>query len=480
MKRILFSILFIAVLSISATAQELATTYFLDNNIYSYRINPANPGEKGFVGFAISNLNASVGSNLGVNSFLYKNPTGSGLVTGFNKGISSQEFLGNLKDMNNSYEDLNMNLLAVGFWTKKSFHSIEVNLRESAAFGLPKDLFDMLKNGSRQDPYILSNTRSDGTAFAEFAYGYSRRINEKFSVGGRLKLLVGLANVAADFSSSSLTINGSEVSYKVNADLKFAGNFLNVGTKTSEYDPTKQVLDYSDVKLGSYNPCGFGGAVDLGVTYNPIKDLAISLSVLDLGGISWNYNIVGKSSGSDSFTGVTVKSDGTVEEELEEALKRLQALVEFEQVSPSSAFSMLNCTINLGARYYMPFYERLSVGALVSAKINKFNPYVDFRVGATITPIDWFSFTANYGVNTYCASYGLAASLNLANFNIFAGYEGYSGKVAPLQITDFSAYAPLSSFTYMAKLGVNITFGTRHNNFSTAYKVFKKVDKTAE
>lgn len=479
MKRILFTLVFVAALSMSAAAQELNTTYFLDNSLYSYRINPANPGEKGFVGIAISNIGASLGSNLGYGSVLYKNPNGSGLVTGLNKAISSQEFLSKLKDVNTTSEGLNYNLFALGFWQKnsKAFHNIEINIRENADIVLPKDMFAMLKSGSRESPYVLSETAVSAFAFAEVAYGYTRRINEKFSVGGRLKLLVGLANAEAVFDNSSLTINGNEVNYNVNADMKLAGNFLNVGTKMSSYYPNKTVMDYSAVTLGSYTPCGFGAALDLGVTYNPLKDLAVSFSILDLGGLSWNYNTVGHSSGSDRFTGVTLKADGTVEQDLEESFKKLQALVEFEPSAPTTGFSMLHCTINLGARYKMPFYERLSVGALVSGKINKYNPYVDFRVGATITPIDWFSFTANYGVNSYSATYGLAASLNLANINIFAGYEGYSGKVAPFKVSDFSLVAPLSAFNYIAKLGVNITFGKRRNSFATSYKIFKKVDK---
>lgn len=447
----------------AARAQEFTTSYFLDNNLYSYRINPAIPGEKGFVGFAISNLNLSFGSNTGINAFLY--PRNGKLVTGLHSSVSSTDFLGKMPTTLRMDQVFNENLLAIGFWTKKSFHNIELNIKEDIYAGLPRDMFEMFKCGSRDYPYDISNTRLSVKSYVEVAYGYTRKINDKFSVGGRLKFLVGLASGDVLFNKGNLTINGNEVSYDLDARARLSTTLLNLNIDVKD---NTDVFDFSTLRMdiGDIKPCGLGGAVDLGMTYKPVKDLTLSLSVIDLGGISWNYNIIGKSSGSNSFTGETIKSDGTINGDLKKFTDKLQELAEFKKVEgEDKAFNMLSCTLHLGARYFMPFYDRLSVGLLASYRIDKFNPCLGAKVGATVTPVDWLSLTGNYGINSFGKNYGLALSLNALNFNVVLGYEGYSGKISRVNVADIlSIGTPLGPFQNMIKLGINITFGKRHNN----------------
>lgn len=467
MKKTILSI-FIMMAAISAAkAQEFTTSYFLDNNLYSYRINPAIPGEKGFVGLAVSNINLSFGSNTGINAFLYPNPNGSGLVTGLHSSISAEQFIDNMPKNIRMDQVFNENLLAIGFWTKKSFHNIEVNVKEDIFAGLPIDMFKMFKCGSRNYPYDLSQTTASIKSYVEVAYGYTRRINEKFSVGGRAKFLVGLAAANARFDTGNFMVNGNEVSYDIDAKLRLSTTMLSINGRKD--DPS--IFDFSTLKLdlSSIKPCGLGGAVDLGMTYNPLKELTISFSVIDLGCISWNYNIIGRSSGSDSFTGETIQSDGTVKGDLQQFTDKLQTLAEFEKVDgEENSLEMLACTLHLGARYSMPFYNRLSVGLLASYRIDKYNPCLGAKIGATVTPVDWLSLTGDYGINSYGKNFGVALSLNALNFNFVLGYEGYSGKISTFRPTDIlSIVTPIESFQNMVKLGVNITFGKRHNNFQS-------------
>lgn len=457
----------------AASAQEIATSYFLDNNPYSYRINPAIPSEKSFAGLIISNVNLSIGSNTGINALLYPTSNG-GLVTGLHSSISAEQFLGNMPKNIRVDQVFNENLLAVGFWTENAFHSIELNVKEDVFAGLPRDIFEMFKCGSSVYPYDLSQTAASVKSYGEIAYGYSRKINDKWAVGGRVKLLMGLAAGNVDFEKAYFTVNGDQVSYDVAAKFRLSSNFLSVGTKVD--DP--RLFDFSVFNLdpSSISPCGWGGAIDLGATYKPIKDLTVSLSVLDLGGIGWKYNIVGKSSGSDSFTGETIKSDGTVQGDYQKFIDKMQTLADFEQVEGGeSSFNMLACTVNLGARYNMPFYNRLSAGLLLTGKMDKYNSCFGARLGATVTPVDWFSFTGNYGINTYCKSFGVAMSLNAAFLNLMVAYEGYSGTVSSIKASEIlSPFSlPLGSFQNMLKLGVTITFGQRHKDFEIVPKKAK-------
>jgi len=472
MKKIFIPIIVLLAAVSSATAQEFSTTYFLDNNLYSYRINPAIPGEKNFVGFLVSNVNLSFGSNASINSFLYPSASGT-LVTGFHSSVSSEQFINNLPKNLRADQVFNENIVAVGFWTKNAFHNIEINIKEDVFAGLPRGMFELAKCGSSDYPYDLSQTNVSAKSYAEIAYGYTRKIGEKFSVGGRIKLLMGLAAGNAGFDKANFYVNGDKIEYDASARFRLSSNFLKAGTKAE--DPS--IFDFSAFNLdaSSISPCGWGAAVDLGMTYKPIKGLTVSFSVLDLGGINWKYNIVGNSSSSGVYTGETVKSDGTIKGDYQKFLETVEELANFKQVDGGeSSFDMLACTMNLGARYYMPFYERLSVGLLATCKIDKYNSNVGARLGATVTPLDWLSITGNYGVNSYCKSYGLALSLNAANLNFVFGYEGYSGKVSNNKAKEILSpfVTPLGSFQNMVKAGVNITFGPRHNDFKPIGKSF--------
>lgn len=449
----------------SVSAQEFSTTYFLDNNLYSYRINPAIPGEKNFVGIGISNVNLSFGSNVGLNSILYKKADGT-LTTGLNSTVSSDVFLGNLKQNNRLDQVFNENILATGFWTGKAFHNIEINVKEDIFVGLPRDLFAMLKTGVSDYPFDISQTNASVKSYAELVYGYTRRINGKWSVGGRAKFLMGLASGRVGFERGTVSFNGSQVSYDVRAGFQLSSNFLQLGLRPDDAG----IFDFSSLKMdfSNFSPCGFGGAVDLGVTYRPVKGLELSFSVLDLGGIAWKYNIVGESSGSDKFTGETLKSDGTLSGDLKAFADKLADLAEFTPVDGGkSSFEMISCTLNLGARYHMPFYERMSVGMLVNGKFDKYNSCFGVRFGLTVTPVDWLSVSGNYGINTYCATYGAAISVNGGNINFLLGYEGYSGPVSNVKVSGIlmPLATPLKSFQNMVRAGINITFGPRHNDF---------------
>lgn len=476
MKKIFLTISAFAAAIISCGAQNSQSEFFLDNNVYSYRINPAIAGEKGFAGIAITNINLSLNSNIGVNSFLYPKSGGKGLVTGLNKSISSKDFLSRFKNVNSLNEELGMSILAFGFWQKEKevFHNVEINVREIANTSLPKDWFALLKNGSRETPYNLSNTNITGLGFAEVAYGQSRAISDKISVGGRAKLLVGLANVNTYLNDASLTINGSQLHYGINGELRGAIPFAKFGTKASQYDPSRtNILDLSKFEFDSSNisPAGYGMTFDLGVTYKLLNDLTLSFSVLDLGAIGWKYNTLGRSKAGYTFTGFNLDINGNeVQQEAQKALDSVMEVVEFQKQNGTvTSVEMLPCRLNLGARYRMPFYNRLSVGFLGTYRISRYMPWFDARFGATITPIDWFSFTGNYSFSTYGNNFGAALSINAANINFILGLDAYSGKVAKLNWSEMGVDwlsalpLPLGSFHYNLRLGITVTFGKRHN-----------------
>ena len=149
----------LATAGICASAQS-RSSYFLDNYVYGYRLNPAIMSERSFFSLpVVGNVQADIQSGIGVSTLLYPAPDGNGLVTGFNSSVSSEEFLSKIKDANAIGLTADFNFISLGFRKERSMTNIELNLRTTTDAALPGDLFRLLKEGSKASAYDLSNTK---------------------------------------------------------------------------------------------------------------------------------------------------------------------------------------------------------------------------------------------------------------------------------------------------------------------------------
>ena len=282
-------------------------TWMLDNYAYGYRINPSYIPERGYMGIAIGSLNLSLSSDLGLDNLLF--PTSDGLVTGFNKNVSPEEFLSGMKELNQLNFNLNETLLGIGFRGKKGgFTTIEMNLRADVGANLPKDLFAMLKEGSN-GTYDLSRTRVSTSAYAEIAVGYSRALGSRLTVGARVKALAGLGNARMEILSASARSDADAISLQLDARIKAAAPYLKYGTKASEYqEGVNDVIDMESFEFDKtqLKPSGYGLAMDLGATFKPVKVLEVGISLNDIGAILWQYNIQGKTDADVIYSGEKV------------------------------------------------------------------------------------------------------------------------------------------------------------------------------
>lgn len=440
MKKQLFT-LFVAALSVCGIAnaqQSFETGFFLDNYSYGHRINPSFQNQTNVIGVFIGNIGVSTSTNLGPGQIYF--PGDDGLISGFNSSVPSKIFLAGINQMNNAVEDINMNLLTVGFWnkTQKCYQTIEVNVRQYGTTSVPYEAFEFLKLGGDR-MYNLSNVKFDASAYLELAYGYSRKIGDQFTVGGRVKALFGMASAKTQSNIFNVGQNGNNLLVQTQNLIYAAAPGLEIPLTEDGY------YDFNKAKLNGYGIAGYGFGVDLGVTYKPIEDLTVSLAVNDLGGISWKYNKVG-----------TNEVDKTIDNILErdaEGKSVLEVLSkEISQFAPEDAtngFESLPFVINGGVRYVMPFYKGLSAGVFGTYRNYKL-PYYNVRVGATVTPTNWFSFAANYGYGTYGSTFGTAFTITGGVFNFFLGAETYLGK----RMAD----APIPLFGGQVAINGGITF----------------------
>ena len=104
-------------LSAGASAQSFRSGYFLDNYVYGYRINPAQLNKKSFLAVGAGNIDLQNSCSIGIASVLF--PTENGMVTGLNKAVSAEQFLGGLPNSVGIGLDENINLLSFGVRGKR-------------------------------------------------------------------------------------------------------------------------------------------------------------------------------------------------------------------------------------------------------------------------------------------------------------------------------------------------------------------------
>ena len=434
--------------TVLSNAQGFQTGYFLDNYSYGYRINPALQSDRSFLGLAINNMTETAQSNVGLSNFVFN--TGGKLVTGLNSAVNSAQFLSGLPDKSAISLDVSESILAAGVWKKGVLHTLEINSRTLGNVALPKDLFAFAKNGSSATPYDLAGLGGVIQSYFEIAYGYSRKINEMVTVGGRVKFLIGAASVNMTTDKFSILPKEDQWSVSTNANINVAGQFLSVPTDNGS-------LNWQNMKfLRSLTPSGFGAALDLGVTVKPIEGLTVTAALVDIGGISWKYNIAGRANGETSFTGVdNLDLENGGGSAISDSFKDLLTIADFKPVAGKSAFEGLPLTVNLGARYQIPNVNFLSVGLISSYGsfhgVSSFNA----RLGATLTPVNWFSFAASAGTGNFGPNGGAAISINAGPLALHLGFETYFGKLSKQMV-------PLNKFRETVSLGITLRFGERH------------------
>lgn len=452
-----------------ACAQNPESGYFLDNYTYGYRINPAIMPDNNFIAIGIGNISAGIESKVGVSSFLYPGPDG-GLVTGLHKSVSPAEFLSKFSKSNKLGEDINVNLLSFGIRKDNSMSTVEINVRENFQTSLPRDILSFLKEGSNPLPYDLSPLSAGVNAVVELALGHSRRY-DNLVFGLRAKLLFGAAGGDLSFDRFSVTSNQDVLGVSALARMKIACEPLEI---VGSSDNPLYVEDVS-FALKNLGVAGFGMRFDLGAKWYINDNLSATLGINDLGAMSWKYNNVLTADFNAEFNGLKDVNTGTdIGKAFDDFLKEVEDKAKVNKADNTKELTFLPFSVNAGVRYRMPFYERLSVGALVNFEHSKYGDIVSSRAGATVTPINWLSLTGNFGVSNYGTQAGCMASLTLLGINIFAGFDCYCGKCSNLTFSSLGIdpnlpiqqlMVPLNAFRYKFSSGITIQFGKRRADY---------------
>ena len=412
-----------AIAAPTAHSQELETGYFLGGNPYAFRMNPAFQSERNIFSVALGQTGLGAWSNLGVSTLFYPDANGQ-LYTFMNERVNAAEFLRKVGKNNRIDLDARVNVLTLGFWSDRRFFTIDLNVRSLNAVSAPYDLFSFWKEGTEsKNSFDFSGTGFRSKNFVELAFGWSRNYDNVFNLGVRVKGLVGI--VEAEILAEKLQLSMASDLWEIQAK-----SVLNASSPSLTYSRDGDELNLESIMLDDrhYGPAGYGAALDIGASWNVLPYLTLSAAVLDLGPMRWNREISGVSpetayawAPSDDEEGHTVLS---WEDELDEASAALSGIFRFKDRSGSgAAFEMLPFRVNVGAEFRMPFYDRLSVGALYQGRGgNSFSRHTG-RLSLNWNPLNFLSMSTSASLNKMGESLGFALNLHPAGINLMVGCD---------------------------------------------------------
>ncbi len=405
-KKIKYSILlFFLVVSVNQIkAQHSQTLYYMNRLPQSMQMNPAIQPECGFyLGFpGMSSIQIGVGNNrFALSDAIQKHPTEDSLITFLHPLANKEDFLNKIKKLNFLYEDFHTNLFSFGFRAHDWYASFNISERQSATFTYPKDLMTLVLNGNEEfnnSDIDFTNLDLNMTYFREYGISLSKNIGSQWTVGGRLKVLFGKANISVEnhnfklhssidsiHISSDIRINTSlPIDSKTNADGDFDGfeDFDSV-------DPLDFALDHSNM----------GFAVDLGAVYRPIEKVSVSLSIIDLGYIKWSEGITNLDlDGQFNFTGIDLSSEFD-EDNDDDPFELLADSLEnsFDITNKKESYTTpLGAKIYIGGSYYLTPKVDFSVLSLSRFYENKL--YQAFTFSANTRPIRGLTASFSYSI----------------------------------------------------------------------------------
>ncbi|GHU85778.1 hypothetical protein FACS1894153_1610 [Bacteroidia bacterium] len=466
MKTKISIILVLAFCSNILFAQGLKTNYFLDAYSHNHLMNPALSPNRGYVYIPCVNFNLGLNGNMKISQFLYMN-NGS-FTTALNPDISAKTFLSKLHNNNHLDFDISDKILAAGFYIKNMFFSLDLGINANVGLNIPKDFFSFLKKQmySQNTHYNFKNFALKSNAYADLGLGFAMDIDEHIRVGGKLKILAGLANASLNVTDWKMNMTGDEWSTSIKSEANIMGNGI-----TYDLDSNGN-LDLSTIgfDISKLGVAGWGGAIDLGAQYSfgeesYFNGLRVSLGITDLGFINYGKDASHRftEGGSVKFVGINnigVSDSGTfemgsIDNLIDDLVDDVYGLMDLKADAPKGKASALSTKIAIGAEYSF-VNNTMGIGVLFTSKISKFYSINELTLSYNLHPSSWFGLA----LSTSFVQSGLSSigwSLNLApnyGLNLFLGMDY-------VPFTYMSNYLPYETGNVNISVGLCVPLGKK-------------------
>ena len=486
MKKILVSVL-MATMALSASAQQVTTLYFLENAPMRHTINPAfQPVSRGFINFTpLGWTSFSAGNNsFTLRDILFVDPVTGKTITPLHPNADRNAFLNQIRSMSLINGEATLGLLNMGFRIKENgYLTIGINERIVGGATLPKTIFDFVVGGGMKNltPGATNNISLGGLGagsmiYTEISGGYSYKLNDEWTIGGKLKLLLGTAY--AGMNTKKLSIDANTDSWDINGtlDMDIAGP-MNAqyfsqyvdgktmrqvidGFKDGSFD-VNQFVDTSDpmaLVTSALKPSGYGAAIDFGFTWKPIEYLQVTAALTDLGFIYWNRSNRYTCTVDTSFNGAGYidYGDPAYKDEqgnfsvgilMDTVKNRMMGLLDGVRMQDNGKgiAKMASARLNVGLD--ANFWDnRIGIGIVSATRLYNSRLYEEITLGAAFRPVNWFNIAVSYSLMNNGKYSNIGAGLS------FMPYDGINMTLAMDYIP--TSYAGISNGSSGTKMYV--------------------------
>ncbi len=418
--------------SMCVFSQKNFTLYNMKSTPQAISVNPSfMPKAKLYISLPIGMVDFGVTNSAFSFNTLFKKRADDSLA------IDAKGVIEGLKPLNYFSVETNNELFGLGIKFKGLYLSFNTTLKSRFNFVYPKDLIQFAFEGNGKN-FLDKRVSLDGLSinlntYVEYAFGATKEINDKLTVGGRLKIISGLANISTkktelgiytDPTTFALTIDGSAEINSSNS-LFFALDTNNSATSNNFPNTVKSSL---------FKFVNKGVGIDLGGTYKLNDKLAVNASIIDLGSISWKSNVSNLKTNDINYTfdGIDLNQflNDTTAKPLGRLTDTLVKVFDYEQNTTKYSTS-LNTKIYLGANYN--FTKSVNAGALL------FNEFIGgkYRAGFSLSMNTmlkrWLVASMSYTMyNGSFSNIGLGLSMNAGPVQFYILSDNVLSFINPL------------------------------------------------
>lgn len=454
-------------LSINVGFSQTNTFYFMEEIPTRSDMNPAfMPNCDSYLDFIIL---PSFYVAAGNNSLMLKDGLfikNGRLLTPFSAGESVDKLFSRFRRVTAMEIGLNLKLLNFGFKTKNDgYFTFDASLKGNGGVFLPKDVFRLAIYGTENEfganNFDFKRLGANAALYSEIGVGYMHPINEKWTVGGRLKFLMGYASIYSNVKN--LRLDASKDEWNASADAELYGS-LPLDFKTNEdgnIDLSTATLkrEYKANWTEWLKPSGYGAGIDFGATFKPIEPLTISAAVTDLSFIRWNKNLYqGSIKGDTVFTGINYNYGDSIDfNQMGEDF--INAFGVKANPMGKGYTQMLMANLNVGVEYGI-LENKISFGVLSHTKFSCRQIFEEVTLAANFRPAEWFKAYLSYSfVNSRWNNIGLGLNLRMGPVNTFIVADYIPLHWAKITNEDRRYTAPYKTPMVNLQAGMTFNFG---------------------
>ncbi|WP_299617156.1 DUF5723 family protein [uncultured Tenacibaculum sp.] len=358
-------------------------------------------------------------------------------TTKFNNVVS------NLGTNDYAYINSQIEVINAGYQlNKKDYISVGYYTEVDAFLKIPKDFAELIRDGNAgflNRSFLFSNLAAKADVLGVIHAGITRKFNEKFIAGARLKIYSGALNVTSTGNTGSFTTRlGSSGIYQhslTNINLN--------GYSSGLYDENNEFgVESSDITGNIFLGSNLGLGIDIGFTYAIDEQTEISASLLDVGFISYSNKVRnGTVEGNYIFDGIEFQFDNTNPDYWQQLNDEINARIPRSENTESYSV-MRPVKFNFAGKYSFGKSRREENCADMS-----FNDYYDNAIGGQIfsvlTPIgprfaltgfyerklsERFNTRVTYTIDDFSSTnFGFGISANVWKLNIYTAVDNVLG-----------------------------------------------------